>query len=94
MINFLLWTMPLLGPSMIVVPLIAVVLLVVAWTWSKLHPFRADRLGAWAVSFIVIMLLIWGLWIGLYHVYPVVPAYNNLCPQDQQTAGYCDTGTK
>jgi|WetSurMetagenome_2_1015567.scaffolds.fasta_scaffold1662540_1 hypothetical protein len=89
MINFLLWTMPLLGPSMMVVPLIAVVLLIVAWAWSRLHPFRADRFGAWMVSFVVVMLLVWGIWIGAYHLYPVVPVYNNLCDKNEQVMGYC-----
>jgi hypothetical protein len=66
MINFLLWTMPLLGPSIAVVPSLAFTLIIIALSINK------DRFGSWIVSFVVIMLLVWGIWIGLYHVYPVI----------------------
>jgi hypothetical protein len=72
MINFLLWTMPLLGISFPIVIGLSILLIIAAFLINN------DKLGAWIVSFVVIMLLIWGIWIGLYHVYPVIQAHNNL----------------
>jgi hypothetical protein len=66
MINFLLWTMPLLGISFPIVIGLSLTLMVIAAIADD------DTVGAWILGFIVTMLLLWGIWIGLYHVYPVV----------------------
>jgi len=74
--------MPLLGISFPIVIGLSILLIIAAFLINN------DKLGAWIVSFVVIMLLIWGIWIGLYHVYPVIDSHNNLCPNGD-VAGYC-----
>jgi hypothetical protein len=87
MFNFLVWSLPFLGVSMIVVPMIMISILIVAWLFG-------EKYGERATIIVIAMLMIWGLWVGCYHLYPFIESHNNLCPPDQQTAGYCDTGTK
>jgi len=88
MINFLLWSLPFLGISMLIFPIALVVVPIIGWL------FGGDKWGARMLLTMIVVVTIWGLWIGCYHVFPIMPAYNNMCPPDQQTAGYCDTGTK
>ena len=77
-----------LGISMLIVPISMVAVPLVAWL------FGGDKWGARSSMVMIIVALVWGLWIGFYHLVPLHEAYNNMCPPDEQTAGYCDTGTK
>jgi hypothetical protein len=43
------------------------------------------------ITYIVIV-FIWGLWLGYLHLVPTEQSFNNLCPADQQVAGYCPGG--
>jgi ABC-type anion transport system duplicated permease subunit len=81
MINFLLWTMPLLGISLIVVPTGLILMVFIASLFGEKHAERAT-------IFMIVAFLIWGIWIGAYHLYPVVYSHNNLCPNGD-VAGYC-----
>lgn len=77
-----------LGISMIIVPSAMLIVPFLGWL------FGGDKWGSRMLIVMITVVMIWGLWIGYYHVVPLHDVYNNLCPPDQQTAGYCDTGTK
>lgn len=66
MLDFLTWSYPFLGISFPIVFGLAAGLMAIAFGVNN------ETLGAYLVSFIVIMLLVWGIWIGMFHVYPVV----------------------
>ena len=66
MINFLLWAMPLVSVSMMIVPVITLILITVALVANN------EKFGIRVAIVLLTFIFIWGLWIGLYHVLPVI----------------------
>jgi hypothetical protein len=72
--------------SMIIVPIGSIAIMLIGYLVAY---FKKDyRYGAYPLLFAIGILLIWGLWLGYYHLVPSGQV-NNMCPASDQVSGYC-----
>lgn len=84
--------LPYTAESMIFMPVGGLLLLIIAGivSWYK----SDDRFGMYTMLSVIALWTIWGLYLGYLMLVPISPSYNNMCPPEEQTAGYCDSATK